>query len=767
MAEYRPPTRLPDQSSRLPRLTLPGQSMNAPGGGGIEGFLSQLPPSMAAGTPSYRAGVDQSQAAAGAGGPGDASLLIKQQTSELDLDPNQAAALEQHQVYAQGLQATQDQVNIRKNDLKLAENMLTATDPGVDKAVRKFMLQGLSSAAGVDPKGEYSQQIQKMILGMNPESLEALRSTFGGDIKTSPPGAIQEQIGAVFSGQMPVENIIANVKQHQQAAAEARAALTSEPGADLGAQDEPAVEAAEEALPAQAPPVDPSTREAIIQTAGLSDAPTAQTPATIAPSGEDIPEPTPPPDVPMPEPIAPEDLSAPSAAPTATAEGPLTETPPPPEPAPLPTTPAPTATAEGPLTEAPAKPAPDAGKVNVTPEMRAAAEQSGDKLLIDAIAKLDQRNAVIDSYTLHKKGLEAPPPGGSPSGAAFLPSTQTLPYKGTPPVVGKPAAAGPPTGDQSVTQGPESQVGVVPPPGVAFTETPAPTGEPGPSLWTQAKRKLLELDPPNPQTGVKASDIYKVEDDGKIVAKDPAADMPTKTAAGAITTESAPAGPKPSDPMPDTWIKDHNAHARQNQLPKTENLRHVDEKDRAPHEKELVPGAKGGLPSVNPDPAVRTTAGDIARAYPNFANTKEGADDLAKVRATRDPAFTGLATPAFNLIDLVNNRGGNQVIGGFGPVTKGNISQLVERSKALVGVDSKEFSDNMALYKGRAEGIANNIEGLDPKQRSDLAVAIQANAALMANGVLRAQNPDGKYSDADRRAAQEQVARGDAIPLHL
>src|SRR5215510_1640197 len=125
----------------------------------------------------------------------------------------QEESLAQHKAYASTLEEKQSHIHLRGEDLDLTKRLLQATDPMTPKPVRDFLLKGISGSVGVDPRGDYSKELQKMISALDPQSLEMLRKTFGADIPNSPPGQIKERVRGIFSGQVPVSDLLMKVNQ--------------------------------------------------------------------------------------------------------------------------------------------------------------------------------------------------------------------------------------------------------------------------------------------------------------------------------------------------------------------------------------------------------------------------------------------------------------------------------------------------------------------------------------------------------------------------
>lgn len=750
---------------------------------GVDGFLTRLPASIGSGTPTYQAGIDQSregQAAQAAGGMADQMVELRRE---------QDAALAKHKQYREGLKAAQQQVDTRNNDLRLAQNLLIATDPNVDKAVRKFMLSGLSQAAGVDPKGEYSQNLQKMVLGMTPEALEALRGSFGDDITNSPPGAIQQQLNSLFSGDTPIENVIGQVKKHQETKAAAAAALTA-PGLPLtsgasasgaapipeGAVAEGAAELAGGAgtAPAVTPP-SPQQRQAVIAAAGMTD-------PSVAAAGEaaGTPAVTPPPAPVEPPPEVP----IPPSTPIDVGEGPATTTPPPqPE---APTAPAaptvdPSIAAAGeaagagatatttPPTAATPPPEPTS-RMEIPESLRKAAEETGDKLLLDAIAKIDQRNAVLDSDASHRRAAgTAAAPGGKASAA-------------DPSVAAAGAAAGTPG-------------------------APAGEGAPAPSPQAAELGKILDVDPEKAglldsfmeRPAVKAITDYILGPDVVQAAKDisgykspeerkakdaevEAANTETRKKASEAREAAAAAAPSPGERAQMT-LRQANEFNRRNTEPADPSLRFVEKKDR-PDEQQDLPAIYKTALAPWLDRNTKYTVGDTQSFAPGITIDKETEKEVRKAVVHRDTNKTELYDAANNIFELLALKGGEKLTGGvtlspgwtitgvlgLGGVETNPAAQAARnaRIKASGGFTDEQYDNGIKYYKEKIQDqLMGHYPGMSNERKLEVGTALASELMRLEAQVAIQQNPGRAPTDADREAARRMVGNMNFSPEEM
>jgi hypothetical protein len=741
MADFRLPRRAPGS---LP-VSLPGQSLSGQSQAGIAGFLKNLPPETGGGTDTYRAGLDQST-----GGDMQRGLAS---TQEAAVKAQQATALQAHKDYHDKLQATQQQVNTRNNDLKLAQNLLIATDPNTDPAVRKFMLSGLSNAAGVDPKGEYSQNLQKMVLGMKPDALEALRSSFGPDIRNAPPGAIQQGLNGLFSGKVPIENVIAQVKERQQAASAVGSAVSS-PGTSPSAA---AFFPSTQTLPYTGPtPI--AGGAATTPAVALPIAPPSPTPSvdpSVAAAGEAAGTPSEPPITPPPVPEQPETAAAPRPIePTADAE----TTPPPPVTTPE-TSAAPAAAAvptpTTPEAQQVAEAKPDAsGKVQVSDNLREAAKKAGDKKTLDMIAKIDERNAIIDSHTMSTQLDQAA-------------QASTQPISG-------PAAelsGGPATSDATNPLSPSLS---------------ANTGKEqfGPPLGIGGKIEIQarELLDSAARQGARFPQTVK-ETIGLVAAnKNPFAEGLDKAITEAKNVEEKAAGTQPvsgpaaemsnpekiPEPLATTQVQSKeilgqspneiyqdqittlNAQRRQTPLPPDPALEYKKNDERPPSEVEVNNTAKGimGLP-----PNVRYNVGDVQEVYTKYREDPEYQKKIETANDKRGQIYNGLSSATADISRIITMEGGAQAMGGFKirgeDVTPGTVAVVKEKLASVFGV-TKEHQDILSpVIQQKLNEFKTAHPELTPEQLAIQTARLDAALTRYAFEQAQAFNPRSQISNKD------------------
>ena len=127
---------------------------------------------------------------------------LPQPPQQVPLSPQAADVAKQYQQNQEEFKSRQAEIEVRKQDMVLAERMTKLMDPRVPKPARQFLYDELSRASGVDPKGETSRSVGKMLLGLDPEALEGLNRNFAAKLKDAKPGEIKQLIQSVLTGQM-------------------------------------------------------------------------------------------------------------------------------------------------------------------------------------------------------------------------------------------------------------------------------------------------------------------------------------------------------------------------------------------------------------------------------------------------------------------------------------------------------------------------------------------------------------------------------------
>lgn len=127
------------------------------------------------------------------------------------LRAEQEKTLAQHKMFQQGLQKKQDTLNQRKGDLDIADRTMKAFDSKIPKSARQFLLNQTAQSLGIDTKADGYKQSAAMILGLDPQSSQLLRTQFSSTIEGAEPGTISAQAKAVLSGQFPIHQMLDQV----------------------------------------------------------------------------------------------------------------------------------------------------------------------------------------------------------------------------------------------------------------------------------------------------------------------------------------------------------------------------------------------------------------------------------------------------------------------------------------------------------------------------------------------------------------------------
>lgn len=127
------------------------------------------------------------------------------------LKQKQAAAMQQHQQFSQVLQKRQQDNEARQGDLDIAGRIMKVLDSRIPKSARQFLNTQLATHMGVDPKNEAFKRTNAMLLGLDPQSAQMLKTQFGQSIEGAAPGQISEMTRGLMTGQLPLDQFIGNI----------------------------------------------------------------------------------------------------------------------------------------------------------------------------------------------------------------------------------------------------------------------------------------------------------------------------------------------------------------------------------------------------------------------------------------------------------------------------------------------------------------------------------------------------------------------------
>jgi len=123
----------------------------------------------------------------------------------------QAQVLQQHKQYAEQLQERQAQVDAKKGDLDVAGRLYKVLDSRISKSARQFLTRELAQHVGADPKSDQFKQVSQMLTGLDPDTMQSLRSSFGANLSSMEPGKISETVRGIMTGQVPMNDFIDQV----------------------------------------------------------------------------------------------------------------------------------------------------------------------------------------------------------------------------------------------------------------------------------------------------------------------------------------------------------------------------------------------------------------------------------------------------------------------------------------------------------------------------------------------------------------------------
>lgn len=115
-------------------------------------------------------------------------------------DPQQF--FQEQQAKAAELQQKAADNKTQQEDLMLGQRLVKLFDPNVPKPAREFLYKEMSRQMGVDPKGGHSTELGKMLLGLDPESMDVLRRNFAEKLPRSKPGEITQLIKGIMTGKV-------------------------------------------------------------------------------------------------------------------------------------------------------------------------------------------------------------------------------------------------------------------------------------------------------------------------------------------------------------------------------------------------------------------------------------------------------------------------------------------------------------------------------------------------------------------------------------
>ncbi len=166
------------------------------------------------------------------------------------LQERRAVVIQKHQAFSQQLQQKQDQVNQRKGDLDLAGRLFKVLDSRVPKPARAFLTREIAQHVGVDPKSEQFKGIQQVLTSLDPDSMQAMKASLGGQLQDIPPGQVTQLVRGVMTGEVGLNELLDQIGTTQLAQADTGTMTEAGEGGETTATRTPP----KEDLPTDQPP---------------------------------------------------------------------------------------------------------------------------------------------------------------------------------------------------------------------------------------------------------------------------------------------------------------------------------------------------------------------------------------------------------------------------------------------------------------------------------------------------------------------------------
>lgn len=131
------------------------------------------------------------------------------------LQDKRAVVLQKHQQYSDMLKQKQHQVDQRKGDLDLAGRLFKVLDSRVPKPARQFLTREIAQHVGVDPKSENFRGVQQVLTSLDPDSLQAMKSSLAGQLKDIPPGEVTQLVKGVMTGELGLNDLLDRIGTDQ------------------------------------------------------------------------------------------------------------------------------------------------------------------------------------------------------------------------------------------------------------------------------------------------------------------------------------------------------------------------------------------------------------------------------------------------------------------------------------------------------------------------------------------------------------------------
>lgn len=127
----------------------------------------------------------------------------------------QQSFMQQQAQVTEDIQNKQAQAQARGVDLDVAGRMYKVFDPNLNPKVRQFLLNETAQYVGADTKGQRYKDVSTMIMGLDPDTMTAMKELFANKLKDASPGQIKDTINGILTGQISMSSFVDEVGQMQ------------------------------------------------------------------------------------------------------------------------------------------------------------------------------------------------------------------------------------------------------------------------------------------------------------------------------------------------------------------------------------------------------------------------------------------------------------------------------------------------------------------------------------------------------------------------
>src|SRR3989304_1633411 len=137
--------------------------------------------------------------------------MLPQDDRYAQFKKQQAAVMQQHKAYSADLEKKQQGVAKRQGDLDIAGRLFKILDSRISKPARQFLSKELAQHVGADPKSEQFRGVSTMLTGLDPDTLQSLKSSFATSLDGASPGQITDTIKGIMTGQVSMNDFLDQV----------------------------------------------------------------------------------------------------------------------------------------------------------------------------------------------------------------------------------------------------------------------------------------------------------------------------------------------------------------------------------------------------------------------------------------------------------------------------------------------------------------------------------------------------------------------------